>query len=77
MGPLVTKEHRERVMGYIQMAKEEGAELVVDGRDFTLEGYEDGYFLGGSIIDRVTPDMVSYQDEIFGPTLQIIRVWNS
>ncbi len=74
MGPLVTKEHRERVMGYIQMAKEEGAELVVDGRDFVLEGHEDGYFLGGSIIDRVTPEMTPYQDEIFGPTLQIIRV---
>ncbi len=74
MGPLVTKEHRERVTGYLQLAKEEGATLVVDGRDFVLDGYEDGYFLGGSIIDRVTPQMKSYQDEIFGPTLQIMRV---
>jgi len=74
MGPLVTKEHREKVMSYIQMAQDEGAELVLDGRDFVLEGHEEGYFLGGSIIDHVSKDMRSYQEEIFGPTLQIIRV---
>ena len=74
MGPLVTKEHREKVMDYIQMAEDEGANLVLDGRDFVLDGYEDGYFLGGSIIDNVTKEMKSYQDEIFGPTLQIMRV---
>lgn len=76
MGPLVTKDHRQKVMGYIQMAQDEGAELVVDGRDFVLSGHENGYFLGGSIIDRVTKDMRSYQDEIFGPTLQVMRVNN-
>jgi len=73
MGPLVTKEHREKVMGYIQMAEDEGSKLVVDGRDFVCEGHENGYFLGGSLIDQVKPDMQSYQEEIFGPVLQIIR----
>jgi malonate-semialdehyde dehydrogenase (acetylating)/methylmalonate-semialdehyde dehydrogenase len=73
MGPLVTKEHREKVMGYIQMAQDEGSSLVVDGRDFVCEGYENGYFLGGSLIDHVKPDMQSYQEEIFGPVLQIMR----
>jgi len=74
MGPLVTKEHREKVMGYIQMAEDEGSELVVDGRGFVCEGHENGYFLGGSLIDKVKPGMTSYQEEIFGPVLQIMRV---
>ena len=74
MGPLVTKEHREKVTNYIQMAVDEGSRLVVDGRDFVCEGHEDGFFLGGSLVDHVTPDMQSYQEEIFGPVLQIVRV---
>ncbi|MCP4430158.1 MAG: CoA-acylating methylmalonate-semialdehyde dehydrogenase [Gammaproteobacteria bacterium] len=74
MGPLVTREHREKVMGYIQMATDEGSELIVDGRGFVCEGHENGYFLGGSLIDRVKPEMTSYQEEIFGPVLQIMRV---
>ena len=74
MGPLVTREHREKVMNYIQMAADEGSRLVVDGRDFVLEGHADGYFLGGSLIDDVKPGMQSYQEEIFGPVLQIMRV---
>lgn len=74
MGPLVTKEHREKVMGYIQMAEDEGSKLVVDGRGFVCEGHENGYFLGGSLIDQVKPEMTSYQEEIFGPVLQIMRV---
>ncbi len=74
MGPLVTTEHREKVMGYIQMAADEGSKLVVDGRGFVCEGHEDGFFLGGSLIDQVKPDMTSYQEEIFGPVLQIMRV---
>ncbi len=74
MGPLVTREHREKVMNYIQMAEDEGSRLVVDGRDFVLDGHEDGYFLGGSLVDNVKPDMQSYQEEIFGPVLQIVRV---
>jgi len=73
MGPLVTRQHREKVMSYIQMAQDEGSRLVVDGRDFVCEGHEDGYFLGGSLIDQVKPEMQSYQEEIFGPVLQIMR----
>ena len=59
--------------GYIDAGVAEGAELVVDGRGFSLQGYEDGNFLGGSIFDRVTPDMKIYKEEIFGPVLSIVR----
>ena len=72
-GPLVTSQHKARVESYIQMAADEGAEIVVDGRGFQLQGYEDGFYLAPTLIDRVTPDMKSYQDEIFGPVLQILR----
>jgi malonate-semialdehyde dehydrogenase (acetylating)/methylmalonate-semialdehyde dehydrogenase len=74
MGPLISQAHREKVVGYIQMAQEESAELIVDGRDFICEGYEQGYFLGGTLIDKVSAKMTSYQQEIFGPVLQIVRV---
>ncbi|RMF10041.1 MAG: CoA-acylating methylmalonate-semialdehyde dehydrogenase [Alphaproteobacteria bacterium] len=75
MGPLVTREHLNKVKGYVDLAVEEGAELLVDGRAFKdyKQGYENGFFMGGCLIDKVTPDMKSYKDEIFGPTLQIIR----
>jgi len=72
-GPVVTAEHREKIKSYIDMGIKEGAELLVDGRDFALQGYENGFFLGGSLFDKVTPDMQSYQQEIFGPVLQIAR----
>ncbi|WP_375195713.1 CoA-acylating methylmalonate-semialdehyde dehydrogenase [Sphingobium sp.] len=72
-GPLVTGQHKARVESYIQMAADEGAEIVVDGRGFSLQGYEEGYYLAPTLIDRVTPEMKSYQDEIFGPVLQIMR----
>jgi malonate-semialdehyde dehydrogenase (acetylating)/methylmalonate-semialdehyde dehydrogenase len=72
-GPVVTAEHREKIKSYIDMGVKEGAELLVDGRDFTLQGYENGFFMGGSLFDKVTPDMQSYQEEIFGPVLQIAR----
>jgi malonate-semialdehyde dehydrogenase (acetylating)/methylmalonate-semialdehyde dehydrogenase len=72
-GPLVTAAHRRKVMDYIELGVQEGAELVVDGRDFKMQGYENGFYLGGSLFDRVTPDMKTYQDEIFGPVLQITR----
>ena len=75
-GPLVTREHKEKVKGYIDLGVKEGAELVVDGRNFRLQGYEDGFFLGGSLFDKVTPNMRSYQEEIFGPVLQIARAKN-
>jgi len=73
MGPLVTRAHYEKVKGYIDAGVAEGAELVVDGRGFSLQGYEDGNFMGGSIFDRVTPDMKIYKEEIFGPVLSILR----
>jgi len=74
-GPLVTKEHMAKVQGYLDLAEEEGATIVVDGRGFknTQEGFEDGYYLGGSLFDNVSADMRTYKEEIFGPTLQIMR----
>jgi malonate-semialdehyde dehydrogenase (acetylating)/methylmalonate-semialdehyde dehydrogenase len=73
-GPLVTKAHLERVHRYIELGIQEGAELIVDGRGFSVPGHEAGYLLGPSIFDRVTPRMRSYKEEIFGPVLQIVRV---
>ena len=73
MGPLVTREHMEKVLGYIDKGVEEGADLVVDGRGLKLQGYENGYFVGGSLFDRVTPDMAIYRQEIFGPVLSVVR----
>ena len=73
MGPLVTREHRDKVASYIEKGKEQGAEVVADGRDHPLAA-GDGFFLGVSLIDRVTPDMDSYRNEIFGPVLEVIRV---
>ncbi len=74
MGPLVTKAHFEKVRGYVDLGVQEGAELVVDGRNTVIEGYESGYFLGGCLFDRVTPGMKIYRDEIFGPVLGVVRV---
>ncbi len=73
MGPLVTKQHMDKVLGYIETGVEEGAELVVDGRGFSLQGYENGYFVGGTLFDRVTTDMRIYKEEIFGPVLSVAR----
>src|SRR5438477_12413668 len=73
MGPLVTKTHPDKVRGYIDHGVKEGAKLVVDGRGVKLQGCEDGFFLGGSLFDQVTPDMKIYKDEIFGPVLAIVR----
>jgi malonate-semialdehyde dehydrogenase (acetylating)/methylmalonate-semialdehyde dehydrogenase len=72
-GPMVTAAHREKVRGYIDQGVAEGAKLLVDGRDFKLQGYENGYYMGGSLFDHVTPEMKTYQEEIFGPVLQIAR----
>ncbi|MEO0816961.1 MAG: CoA-acylating methylmalonate-semialdehyde dehydrogenase [Pseudomonadota bacterium] len=72
-GPVVTAAHKARVEDYIQMGVDEGAELVLDGRGHTLQGHENGFFVGPSLFDHVTPDMQSYTDEIFGPVLQILR----
>ncbi|MBV9332039.1 MAG: CoA-acylating methylmalonate-semialdehyde dehydrogenase [Alphaproteobacteria bacterium] len=72
-GPLVTAEHRDKVLSYIELGVKEGAELVVDGRKHKMQGYEKGFYLGGSLFDRVKPEMKTYQDEIFGPVLQVVR----
>ena len=74
MGPLVTKQHFDKVKGYVDLGVTEGADLVVDGRNFVVQGYENGYFLGGCLFDNVTPNMKIYQDEIFGPVLAVVRV---
>ncbi|MEM5501152.1 CoA-acylating methylmalonate-semialdehyde dehydrogenase [Ahrensia kielensis] len=73
MGPVVTKDAQQRILGYMDKGVEEGAELVVDGRGFSLQGYEDGYFVGGALFDKVTTDMSIYKDEIFGPVLSVVR----
>ena len=72
-GPVVTAVHKERIEDYIQMGVDEGAELVVDGRNFALQGYEKGFYVGPTLFDKVKPGMRSYQDEIFGPVLQVLR----
>jgi malonate-semialdehyde dehydrogenase (acetylating)/methylmalonate-semialdehyde dehydrogenase len=73
MGPLVTKQHLDKVRGYIDAGVAEGARLLVDGRGFKMQGYEDGYFIGGSLFDHVTPNMKIYKEEIFGPVLSVAR----
>ncbi|MBS0584055.1 MAG: CoA-acylating methylmalonate-semialdehyde dehydrogenase [Proteobacteria bacterium] len=74
MGPLVTAAHREKVVGYIDAGVAEGAKLVVDGRGHVVAGHEDGFFLGGTLFDHVTPGMKIHREEIFGPVLGIVRV---
>jgi len=74
MGPLVTGEHYAKVRSYVDLGVTEGADLVVDGRAARGDGWGDGFFLGGSVFDRVTPQMRIYHDEIFGPVLGIVRV---
>ena len=73
-GPLITLQHKEKVEGYITSAAEQGADVVVDGRDPSVKRYETGFFLGATLIDKVTPEMASYKAEIFGPVLQVMRV---
>lgn len=74
MGPLVTKEHWQRVQSYIELGVKEGAELIVDGRAYRVPGREKGFFMGGCLFDNVKPSMRIYQEEIFGPVLGIVRV---
>jgi malonate-semialdehyde dehydrogenase (acetylating)/methylmalonate-semialdehyde dehydrogenase len=74
MGPLVTREHLERVRGYVDLGLREGASLVVDGRELRIKGHEQGYFLGPCLFDHVTPAMRIYREEIFGPVLVVVRV---
>ena len=73
MGPIVTAEARARIRGLVDSGVAQGADLVVDGRDYVLQGYENGYFMGGCLFDRVTADMDIYKEEIFGPVLSVVR----
>ena len=75
-GPLVTRQARDRVMGLVNSGVEQGAKLVVDGRNFSMQGYENGYFIGGCLFDNVTRDMNIYTQEIFGPVLSVVRAPN-
>lgn len=72
-GPLVSKAHLQRVRDYVALGVEEGARLLVDGRSFVMQGYEDGFFMGGCLFDEVTPQMRIYREEIFGPVLSLVR----
>ena len=74
MGPLVTKQHLEKVKGYIDLGVQEGAKLVVDGRNIKLQGYEKGFYIGGCLFDNVDKKMRIYKEEIFGPVLSVVRV---
>ena len=76
MGPLVTKDHLEKVKNYVDLGVKEGAELLVDGRDLKLQGYEKGYYMGGCLFDNVTSKMRIYKEEIFGPVLAVVRAKN-
>jgi len=73
MGPLVTKEHLEKVKSYVDIGEKEGAKLIVDGRGFKIQGYENGYFIGGTLFDHVEKNMRIYKEEIFGPVLSVVR----
>ena len=74
MGPLVTKQHLEKVRGYVDLGVEEGAKLVADGRNIKLQGYEKGFYIGGCLFDNVDKKMRIYKEEIFGPVLSVVRV---
>ena len=73
-GPLITQEHMEKVKHYISSAEEQGADIVVDGRSVHVKGCENGFYVGGTLIDSVEASMESYKNEIFGPVLQVVRV---
>ncbi len=72
-GPLVTKAHLDKVRSYVDLGVKEGAKLVVDGRDFRMQGYENGFYMGGCLFDEVRPEMRIYKEEIFGPVLSVVR----
>lgn len=76
MGPVVNAAHREKVLNYIETGIKEGADLILDGRDFMVEDYPNGFFVGPTIFDNVTPDMTIAREEIFGPVVSIVRVKN-
>jgi len=73
MGPVITAQARDRIESLISTGEAEGAEVVVDGRGLKLQGYEGGFWVGGTLLDRVTPEMTVYKEEIFGPVLSVLR----
>ena len=74
MGPVISKEHKKKILNYIDIGEKEGATLVLDGRNIKIQGYENGYFVGPTLFDNVQKNMSIYQDEIFGPVLSVVRV---
>ncbi len=74
MGPVISKEHKEKILNYIDIGEKEGAKLILDGRNIKIQGYENGYFVGPTLFDYVNQNMTIYKDEIFGPVLSVIRV---
>ena len=76
MGPVISKEHKEKIEKYISIGLEEGAKLLLDGRNYKIQGYENGYFVGPTLFDEVSKDMTIYKEEIFGPVLSIVRAKN-
>ena len=76
MGPVISKEHKEKIENYISKGIEEGAKLIFDGRNYKIQGYENGYFIGPTLFDNVTKDMTIYKEEIFGPVLSVVRAKN-
>ena len=76
MGPVISKEHKEKIENYISIGVEEGAKLISDGRNYKIQGYENGYFLGPTLFDHVETDMKIYKEEIFGPVLSVVRSKN-
>tara|TARA_B100000989_G_scaffold236282_1_gene183095 strand:- start:14 stop:736 length:723 start_codon:yes stop_codon:yes gene_type:complete len=76
MGPVISKEHKEKIENYIDSGVQEGAKLVIDGRNLKIQGYENGYFVGPTLFDKVTKGMKIYKEEIFGPVLSVVRANN-
>ena len=76
MGPVITQEHKEKIENYISIGEKEGAKLIADGRNYQIQGYENGYFVGPTLFDNVTKDMIIYKEEIFGPVLSVVRASN-
>ena len=72
-GPMVTRAHYNKVKDYVDIGVKEGATLAVDGRSFKMQGYENGFYMGGCLFDNVTPNMRIYKEEIFGPVLSVVR----
>ena len=73
MGPVISKDHKEKILNYIDIGVKEGAKLVIDGRNFKIQGYENGYFVGPTLFDNVNQNMKIYKEEIFGPVLSVVR----